>query len=44
MKRICFGEFYRDKRIFEVATQLGVELVDLSAVLQGSGEDAPPGG
>ncbi len=30
LKRICFGEFYRDERIFEVAERLGVELVDLS--------------
>lgn len=28
--RIVFGEFYRDHRIFEYATQLGIELVDLS--------------
>ena len=27
--RICFGEFYRDKRIFDVAEKLGVELVHL---------------
>ena len=29
--RIAFGEFYRDPRIFEVATRLGIELVDMSA-------------
>jgi dCMP deaminase len=34
MKRICYGEFYRDERIFEVAKELGVELLDLSAVVQ----------
>ena len=28
--RICFGEFYRDQKIFDVATRLGIELVDLS--------------
>jgi dCMP deaminase len=28
--RIVFGEFYRDPRAFEVATRLGIELVDLS--------------
>ena len=28
--RIAFGEFYRDQRIFEVATRLGIELVDMS--------------
>ena len=25
--RICYGEFYRDDRIFEVATKIGIELV-----------------
>ncbi|HZN59064.1 MAG TPA: cytidine/deoxycytidylate deaminase family protein, partial [Planctomycetota bacterium] len=30
MRRICFGEFYRDERIFSVAAQIGVELIDLS--------------
>ena len=28
--RIVFGEFYRDKRIFEVSQKLGIELVDFS--------------
>ncbi len=27
--RICFGEFYRDERIFKVAKELGVELVHI---------------
>lgn len=27
--RICYGEFYRDERIFEVAKKLGIELVHL---------------
>ena len=26
VRRICYGEFYRDERSFEVARQLGVEL------------------
>lgn len=30
IKRIVFGEFYRDDRIFEAAKQLGIELVDFS--------------
>ena len=30
--RICFGEFYRDERIFETAKALGMELADLSVV------------
>jgi dCMP deaminase len=25
--RICYGEFYRDDRIFEIASQIGIELV-----------------
>lgn len=29
--RIVFGEFYRDQRIFEYATQLRIELVDLTS-------------
>ncbi len=28
IKRIVFGEFYRDERIFEAAQTLGIELVD----------------
>ena len=31
LSRVCFGEFYRDRRIFEVATRLGIELVDMSS-------------
>ena len=26
IRRICFGEFYRDERIFDVAARLGIEL------------------
>jgi dCMP deaminase len=29
IKRIVYGEFYRDSRIFDVAAKLGVELVHL---------------
>src|SRR3989338_11639605 len=29
IKRICFGEFYRDKRIFEISKRLKIELVKL---------------
>jgi dCMP deaminase len=32
--RICFGEFYRDPRIFDVATMLGIELVDMSGAVE----------
>jgi dCMP deaminase len=27
--RICFGEFYRDERIFDIAQQIGLELVHI---------------
>ena len=30
IRRVAFGEFYRDERIFDVAQTLGIELVDLS--------------
>jgi dCMP deaminase len=29
LKRICYGEFYRDKRIFDTAKKLKMELVKL---------------
>jgi len=31
VKRIVYGEFYRDERIFDVARQIGIALVELSA-------------
>lgn len=31
INRIVFGEFYRDQRIFEVSTHLGIDLVDASS-------------
>ena len=31
VKRICFGEFYRDQRIFEIAKKLKIELVKCKA-------------
>lgn len=34
--RIVFGEFYRDPRIFDFATKLGIELVDLTAARAGA--------
>lgn len=30
VKRIVFGEFYRDNRIFETARELSIELVDMT--------------
>lgn len=38
--RIVFGEFYRDERIYEVARELGIELVKFS--LQGEEDLAEP--
>jgi len=29
IRRICYGEFYRDQRSFEVAQKLGIELVHI---------------
>src|SRR3990167_7344217 len=29
IRRICFGEFYRDDRIFSIAKKIGIELVKL---------------
>ena len=34
MRRVFFGEFYRDDRIFSIAEKLGIELVDLSGCLR----------
>ena len=31
LRRIVFGELYRDPRIFEMSQQVGIELVDMSA-------------
>lgn len=39
LMRVCFGEFYRDPRIFEVAQRLGVELIDLSGTGASTRED-----
>jgi dCMP deaminase len=40
-KRIVFGEFYRDNRIFEYAQQIGIALVPLEVPIR---LDQPPGG
>ena len=29
IRKICYGEFYRDERIFDVAKKLGIELVHI---------------
>ncbi len=31
IRRICYGQFYRDERIFDVAKELGIELVHLQS-------------
>jgi len=33
IRRICFGEFYRDQRIFDYAQKLGIELKKISVNL-----------
>jgi dCMP deaminase len=38
--RIVYGEFYRDPRIFEVASQLKLELVSLEGAAQATAETA----
>jgi dCMP deaminase len=40
LKRIIYGEFYRDERIFEVAKQLGIALLDHSGAGTGAGGEA----
>jgi dCMP deaminase len=39
IRRVYYGAFYRDERIFSVAAQIGIELVDLSR----AGWDGVPG-
>ncbi len=44
IKRICYGEFYRDERTFQVAARLNVELVHVPATpaaAPGAGPIAP---
>lgn len=38
--RICYGEFYRDARIFDVAGQVGIELLHVQA--PSGAPDVPP--
>ena len=44
IKRIVYGEFYRDDRIFEVARQVGIALVDLSLKSAQTREATPGAG
>ncbi len=39
IRRIVFGEFYRDKRIFEAAATLKIELVDATRTPAASGKN-----
>ena len=41
LKRIVYGEFYRDERIFDVAMRLGIALIDLSANAPEAAASAP---
>ena len=41
--RICYGEFYRDERVFPIAKRLGIELVPLDGALQGAAKKAKKG-
>jgi dCMP deaminase len=34
IKRICYGELYRDESVLEVAKQIGVEMDNLSSALK----------
>ena len=41
VRRIVYGEFYRDARIFEVAAQIGIELIHLPTPAPGPTVPAP---
>jgi dCMP deaminase len=34
IRRIYYGEFYRDRRSLEIAAELGMELIDLSKLME----------
>jgi deoxycytidylate deaminase len=33
IKLVCFGEFYRNENVLQAASQVGIEMIDLSACL-----------
>ncbi|MCG3176770.1 MAG: tRNA-specific adenosine deaminase [Candidatus Omnitrophica bacterium] len=35
LRRICYGEFYRDERIFSIAAKIGVDLVQVTPSAEG---------
>jgi dCMP deaminase len=37
IRRVCYGEFYRDERIFDVAKRLGIELHHIVPAAQAGG-------
>ncbi len=43
LRRICYGEFYRDARIFEVAARIGIELVHVPSHLPPEARSAARG-
>jgi len=42
LRRIIFGEFYRDERFFEVAKKVGIDLVELKDAAPGSSLPGKP--
>ncbi|UCE03385.1 MAG: dCMP deaminase family protein [Candidatus Latescibacterota bacterium] len=42
LRRVYYGEFYRDQRSIEVARELGIELIDLSRLTIGSEANQQP--
>ncbi len=40
IRRICFGEFYRNERVLEAAAQIDIEMIDLSAGAGVCGQDS----
>lgn len=42
LRRICFGEFYRDERIFDFAKKLKIELVKLNPIVDASPNGSSP--
>ncbi len=43
IRRIVFGEFYRDTRALELANRIGIELIDMSGDVPGAAAPAGPG-
>ena len=41
LSRICYGEFYRDERSFEVASRLGIDLIHVP-LAEGAEVSVPP--